>query len=108
MPDDLDQIMKAAGGLLYPSESDQPFEPVRWKDRPKFDGDVHEQSLEEFFAELEKSEEAEKWRNLRNVIQTRLSPVNVYRVGEVRVDIFIVGKTRQGSWVGLRTQSVET
>jgi len=32
----------------------------------------------------------------------------VFRVGKVKVDVFVVGKTADGDWAGLRTTSVET
>ena len=39
-----------------------------------------------------------------------LAGLKVFRVGtgEVRVDVYLIGKTRSGKWAGLHTVSVET
>ena len=53
-------------------------------------------------------EEGERWVALRRAIERNLTDVRVFRVGERRVDVYVVGRTRGGEWVGLHTTSVET
>ena len=117
-------LKNASKGLLYPSETDAPFEPFSWG---KADGDltpekvarlagasagatVEEQSLADFFKDLtaDGAEHAEAFRKLQQAIGERLSGARVFRVGRVNIDVYIVGRTADGEWAGLKTQSVET
>ncbi len=125
MKQDLLAALKdASKGLLYPSETDAPFEAFSWG---KAAGDltpqkvaplvkaaagapVEEQSLADFFQYLtaDGAEHAEAFRKLRQVVGQRLSGVRVFRVGEVNIDVYVVGRTPDGDWTGLKTHSVET
>ncbi len=65
--------------------------------------------------EPEQREAAAKWQALRDVFETQLTEPRVYRFGVQRggdlsgaIDVFVVGKTSDGVWVGVRTVSVET
>jgi hypothetical protein len=128
MPDaTVTALKKATRDLLYPSESDEPFRVFHWKGRhdpltseellkiTKQDPDtpVEEISLDDFFSELTEEqgldeEDARKFQNLRKVIEEQLTDVRVFRVGEVKIDVSIVGKTKDGDWAGVKTSSVET
>jgi hypothetical protein len=49
------------------------------------------------------------FKKLRQAIQSQLSGVKVYKVGDkAERQVFIVGKVGDGQWVGLRTAVVET
>ena len=37
-----------------------------------------------------------------------LADLKVFRVGRTRVAVYLVGKTKDGAWAGVRTTSVET
>jgi hypothetical protein len=50
----------------------------------------------------------DRYTNLLDSINTNLSEVQVFRVGEVEIDIYIIGKTPTGDIIGLKTRSVET
>lgn len=128
--DALGPIMAATDGLLYPSESDAPFDPVRWPGGGKLKEaiakvangrPVRETTVEKFFAELEGSEEGERWKGLREAVERGLEGVRVFRVGERYVDVYVVGWARDsggwlarlmgresGTWAGVHTTSVET
>ena len=102
-------IQKAAAGLLYPSESDAPFDLVRWdpasgdpspatvaalggkgkkKGRP-----VQEVSPDEFFAALAETDDAAKFKALEQALKKALTDLRVYRVGgSAEVDIYVLGK----------------
>jgi hypothetical protein len=119
-------IQKAAAGLLYPSESDAPFDLVRW-DSSKGDPSpatvaavaggkgkrkarpVDEVSPDEFFAALAETDDAAKFKALEQTLNKVLTDMRVYRVGgSARVDIYILGRAASGEWLGLHTTSVET
>lgn len=127
----LTNLREAVKGLLYMSESDEPFEVLHWKDaadvyepqkmpalsKRKAGTPVMAMSLEEFFQELveEKSWHGEaekadvrKYRNLKETIGKHLTRPQVFRVGELEVDIWIVGKSGTGDWFGIRTKAIET
>jgi hypothetical protein len=123
-PTVLTALKKASKGLLYPSDSDEPFEPVAWG---KADGDltpdkvlklagapagtkVEEVKADDFFKNLTSDEidDADKYKNLQKVVNDQLSGVRVFRVGKIKIDVYLVGQTKDGEWGGLKTRSVET
>jgi len=54
-------------------------------------------------------EDKEKFSKLAKVLQEQLSGVKVYKVGdEAEKAAYIVGKTTDGKWAGLKTTVVET
>ena len=123
-PDPLAALKNVSKGLLYPSETDAPFEPFSWGKAegdltpPKVaqlakastDSPVEEQSLADFFADLtaDGAEHAAQFRQLQQAVSKQLSGVRVFRVGEINIDVYIVGRSPDGQWAGLKTQSVET
>lgn len=132
MPNDIDIALKeATKGLLYTSETDAPFEIVHWPaegdslDAKKVlqlsghqpNAPVETMSVDEFFKDLTKNQSwfgaeekaaAKKYQKLQAVIQQQLTDPQVYRVGEIQIDIFIVGRSAQGDWAGVKTKAVET
>ena len=50
----------------------------------------------------------DRYTNLLESINTNLAQVQVFRVGEVEINIYIIGKTPTGDIIGLKTLSVET
>jgi hypothetical protein len=132
MPDAVVSALKEAiEGLSYMSETDAPFEPVRVdaKQGPitpervvKLAGQspgakVQEVPVSDFFSALTQDQDwhgqAEKettarYRDLHAAIQNHLSDVKVFKVGDVNLDIFIVGRTPTGDYAGVKTKAVET
>ena len=119
-------IQKAAAGLLYPSESDAPFDLVRW-DATKGDPSpatvaalaggtgkkrarpVEEVPAAEFFAALAETDDAAKFEALEKALRRHLADLRVYRVGgSAKIDIYLLGRAASGEWLGLHTTSVET
>jgi hypothetical protein len=49
-----------------------------------------------------------RFQNLVSVLKQNLSNIQVYRVGSVSIDAYIVGVTDGGDWAGLCTKLVET
>jgi len=117
--DDLSALKKATEGVLYPSESDEPFEVFIWTDvelqpaevirsHVKKGIKVQEQPLEQFFADLQQSDDAPKFNELRRVLESSLRGAKVFRAGSVEIDVFVIGRTQSGKWAGLHTRSIET
>ncbi|HBI42927.1 MAG TPA: nuclease A inhibitor family protein [Planctomycetales bacterium] len=117
-------LQKASASLLYPSETDEPFEAFSWG---KANGDlsaakarelagarpdeaVKEVTLGDFFKNLtsDEVENADKYQALLKVVNEQLSGVKVFRFGDVELAIYLVGKTKEGEWAGLKTKAVET
>ncbi|MBX7221864.1 MAG: nuclease A inhibitor family protein [Blastocatellia bacterium] len=125
------QLEQAMSGLLFQSESDFPFEVVsfgsvesplsvealcEWLQLP---AGTTVETLEAgaFFkplgAELnwygnEERETAARYRELFAFLTRNLTDLRVFRIGEVNLSIFILGKTPDQQVWGLKTQAVET
>lgn len=118
--DELAALRSASAGLLYPSESDAPFDVFRWEGlatnsakeavvaRAGSGDPIEETSLDAFFQGLAGSEDAARFQALRREIESSVSHPTVVRVGERKVDVYLIGRTRSGAWAGLHTTSVET
>ena len=54
-------------------------------------------------------EDRPKFDKLAAVLREQLSGIKVYKVGdEAEKQVFVVGKTGDGKWAGLKTTVVET
>jgi hypothetical protein len=121
--DDIAKLKEAVAGLTYPSESDEPFEVVRWENPGRVDvagwvGEhggkgrkVKQVGISDFFEALRETDDAERYELLRRTFQDVARDVKVFRVGdgEVSVDVYVLGNSRtDGSVVGVHTVSVET
>jgi hypothetical protein len=129
--DALQEVQKAITGLLYMSESDSPFEVVHWTRREPMltvsdirslvgkglDAHVEEVSLDEFFHDLIQDQDwhdaddkktVEQYRNLLAVLNKNLMDLKVFKIGQIELDIYIVGRTTAGDWAGIKTEAAET
>ncbi len=125
----IDRLKQATTDLLWSSESDYPFEIVSWELgvdlTPSelfsniYDTDLAIESIPliDLFEPVLTSEDwyeqaeldlVDRYTNLLDSINNNLAEVQVFRVGEVEIDIYIIGKTPTGDIVGLKTLSVET
>ncbi|MSU80342.1 MAG: hypothetical protein EXS16_19895 [Gemmataceae bacterium] len=113
-------LKKACDGLLFTSETDAQLEPFVWdaKDAPTpkrlaeisargDDPPIEKLTLAAFFRAVPKSDKA-KFDALAKQLQEHLGDLEVHKVGEVNLAVFIIGKTNDGKWAGLRTEVVET
>jgi hypothetical protein len=119
---EIEQMKKAVQGLTYPSDSDEPFDVFCWdaKDLGSARDEVaahagscraiEEVPINTFFDQLEGSDDMDRYRQLQRLLKSLLEEVTVFRAGsgEVRVDIYLIGKLRSGQWAGVHTVSVET
>lgn len=124
------QILAASKGLLYLSEGEAPFQPVRIPGPAASalealraflalpDGAAIEtRSLERFFAHLTDRADPNdptaqalvpRYRHLMDVLRKALPDVCVYRVGTVEIACYLIGRAADGSFVGLRTTAYES
>jgi hypothetical protein len=127
----LEALKGASRGLLFPSETDSPFEPFVWEGeegKPDKAGvleragkpprtPVKVMSLDAFFRDVttdenwhdaEEKEEVRKFRQLVQTLKKALKDIKVFKLGKVESDVYIVGRTESGDWAGLKTKVVET
>lgn len=124
------RLAEAIDGLLYMSESDEPWEastlePDTAVERStvhrlvgqKPDAPVEEQPLSEFFDPLiaeqdwfgdDERDTARRYKRLHELLTQNLVQPVVYRIGKINVDILIIGRSQGGSTICLRTKATET
>jgi hypothetical protein len=124
------QLQEASNGLLFLSETDAPFEVISWQAQGDLtpgkllqltnhppNTPVELGTVDEFFAtataqedwhDREERETAKRFQNLASILKQNLSQLQVYRVGSIHIDAYIVGATPSGDWMGLSTKLVET
>jgi hypothetical protein len=56
----------------------------------------------------EERETVKRFQNLVSILKQNLSQLQVFRVGSVEIDVYIVGVTGGGGLAGLSTKLVET
>lgn len=66
---------------------------------------IEDFDVDTFFARLEKRDEA--WTELRDYLEAHLTQLHIFKVGNIRRDIYAVGLF-QGHIVGVRMFAVET
>ena len=120
-PPALAALQKAATGLVYTSESEDKLEAFVWEDGGPLTRKhllelagadagtaVEESSLGDFFHAVPPEDKA-GFDKLAAVIGEQLSGVKGYKGGdEAEKDAYVVGKTSDGNWAGLKTTVVET
>lgn len=124
------ELQQATAGLLMMSESDYPFDVVRWEQADEItpdalrriaalppDAAVVTESLDDFLRaamtehegqSAEARASAQDFRRLVQRLKTNLQDVRVYKVGTINLPVYIMGRTPSGNWLGLSTRIVET
>ena len=132
-------LQQASAGLLWLSEADFPWEVIYWQHlselTPKIllqqinydcTSKVETKELEQVFAvataeqdwhnEAEK-QEVERYQSLVNLLHHYLDNIQVYRVGEKEIELYVLGQTKhqaigcataQKAIAGLKTKIIET
>ncbi len=116
----LEALKKATRGLKYTSETEADLGAFVWeggdlskdflaeKAGAEKGTAVEETTLDDFLHAVP-SEDRTKFKKLEKVLQEQLSGVKVYKVGEeAEKEVYVVGKTKDGRWAGVKTQVVET
>ena len=124
------ELKEATRGLLWMSESDYPFEVVRWEAAKELSPErmrkmagqderatVEERTIAAFFRVAAGEQEwkgaaelalAKRYRTLVRLLEENLKEASVYRVGEINIVVYIVGRSEEGNWLGVSTRVVET
>lgn len=127
---DLLALLEASRDLTYPSESDYGFDPFVWEAPPGVDPvavcetiaqqegrSVEQRTLRATFARLidpgpgaspAELALAGRYANLVATAASRLRYNTVCRVGQIHIDVYIIGISRAGYLVGLHTVAIET
>ena len=79
--------------------------PVEEKDFAEFF--EHLTKIQEWFGEEEKAI-AEKFNKLKELLESNLKSLKVYKLGKIQLDIYVVGLDYENNLVGIRTKAVET
>lgn len=121
-------LKEQSSGLYFISEADYPFAAVDWQIKeitPEYLSSltttratkIEELPFAEFYEKYAvakadssavKKARADSYKKLFDVLKDNLTDLKVYRLGEVRVAIYIVGQSKNGGWLGLSTEAVET
>jgi hypothetical protein len=124
-------LQEATKGLLYSSETDSPIEVISWNSQApnvtakdvlslagkETDSPIEEISLDDFFDDLTEEQDwhddedrlmVKRFRNLLDVLNKNLTEIHVFRIGETEIDIYVVGRTTESKWEGIKATSVET
>jgi len=124
------QVKKIAEGLYYISETDAeifPFignkaeavtvEEVSKQTESAADASVEERDFNEFFVRLTEIQEwfgdeetatANKFAELKKLLEDNLRDVQVFKVGKIELDIYVVGLDSESNLMGIKTKAVET
>ena len=125
----VEKLKEASTGLLMMSESDYPFEVVQWEGaapatQEKILQLTGSQDLpievvdldylfrncafeQEWHNELQKKD-VKKFQKLIQMLKDNLTDICVYRVGQINIDAYIIGQTKDGHLAGVVTKLVET
>lgn len=121
----LEEFSRLAKGVIFISETDAELEPFIekhgseeflriLKDKAN---DTVEVSFDKFFDRLTARKEwhtaadlkrIAAYSRIREYLEDHLTDLRVVRIGKVRIEIVVFGKTPEGSVAGFRTRAVET
>lgn len=111
-----------AGFDVFVQKSEQPAKDASAADVLKFGNyepqtKIEEKTLDEFFAQPtemqdwygeEEKAQVEKYLKLKKLLTNRLKSAKVFRVGEIQIDIYLVGIDEAGNLAGVKTKAIET
>lgn len=119
-------LKQATDGLLMASESEYPFEVFAWEsgqlneatvlEKTGLKGTVKLVEIDDFFRnsvtaedwhEDEEKATVKKFQNFVNQLKTNLTNLQVYKIGNREIDVYIIGNTPDGI-AGVSTKVIET
>lgn len=126
----VEQIKTIVEGLYYISETDAEILPfvggkakavspevlLRQTKTPQ-NSSVKEEDFKGFFFRLteiqdwfgeEEKEAARKFADLSDLLQRELTDLEVFKIGNVELDVYVVGLNSEGILMGIQTKAVET
>jgi histidine triad (HIT) family protein len=126
------QLSDLTDGLFYMSESDYPIKIVKlkpehtiaallpedvlralepkatvWQNRTPAELLAHMCRIEDWMTEEERII-GQRFRDLVAFCEQTCEQVAAYKVGSIKVECYIIGKTRDNEWFALKTIAVET
>jgi len=118
----LKELQAAVKGLLFPSETDAPLEAFAWPatgDGPPDEAAVRAAAKVDKKTAIERvtlpelaraipSESRSDFAPLFAVLAHHLSGTAVFKAGAITIDVYIVGRTADGQFAGVKTKVVET
>lgn len=124
------QLELVSKDLFWSSEAEYPLDVFYWNKSDNFDEHTllklrnypaeTKIAIREFHSFLDSATRSEPWHNeaeqlevrryqaIANLIAENLTDVRVYLLGEVEIDVYILGKTRHQAIAGLTTKMVRT
>jgi hypothetical protein len=121
------ELKKLTDGLTYMSESDYPLKPLflagggrkalKASDLPGARKPVKQADFDSFFSSAtaeedwhgpEEKQSVRRYRELVAYLKENLADIKVYKAGKVEMDVFVVGRTKDGDFAGVTTKVVET
>jgi hypothetical protein len=124
------QLEQISQELLWLSETEYPFQIIYWQNADNFNENnlmqhynyppetkIVIQEFNSFFASATKSEtwhneeeqaEVKKYQALTDFLSANLTDLRVYLLGEIEIDVYILGKTEHKAIAGLATKIVAT
>lgn len=125
-----ERVKKIVKGLYYISETDAKILPFFGEKTDSVSKEnllsqickavnskVEERNFEDFFSHLievqewfgeEEKESVQKFSQLKELLQENLKDLKVFRIGEIELDIYVVGLDSENLLTGIKTKSVET
>ncbi len=127
-----EKLKQATDGLLMMSESEYPFEVFIWSNEGQepltnqkllqLTGNSQEASiktveLDDFFRNCAEQKEwhdetqkqnVQHFKSLVKILKDHLNDIQVYCIGTININVYIVGKTPSKDLAGISTQVVET
>ncbi|MBD2730392.1 nuclease A inhibitor family protein [Nostoc sp. FACHB-892] len=127
-----EKLKQASDSLLMMSESEYPFEAFLWSNQAQepmtaqkllqltghsLETSVEEVELDYLFHNCAQEKEwhdeiqkqnVQKYQSLAKTLKDNLIDIQVYRIGTISIDVYIVGKTSSGDLAGISTKVVET
>jgi len=119
--------------VYYPSESDEPIEfielnlppeaePLNERSAGEFlatkrNREVEALTVDDFFAPLteeedwyteEERETVKRMKQVRELLESHLTDLKVFKIGYAEKDLYLLGLTKDGQRVGLKTNVTET
>jgi len=124
------QLELSCKDLQWYSEAEYPLRVLYWRDLDNFtpsyllerhnypeDTKIAIKELNTFFSSVTKQEpwhnqaeqlEVQRYRQLKDLLDEHLTELKVYLLGEVEIDVYILGKTLSQAIAGIETKIVRT
>ncbi len=128
----LTEVTTLLKDLWYPSESDEPIEwisfqacvpsPLTISDLEFYQGIPPEVVVEEISAEVfwepvtsiedwygeDEQAQVKKFVDLKLLLETNVKNLQAFRVGQIEIDLYLLGQVNEKEWGGLKTKLIET